>query len=101
MCFTSRDASTGIQHDLLDHYVTSPDLDLRSDFDQGLLMSTYICINSSRREEHDGVRFSHGFVCSEVIYEKNVLAKNNIWILLYGPLPLSLMSRNLSNSDGR
>ena len=65
----------------LDHHVTSPDLDLMSDFDQGLLTSTCICINASRREEHDGVRFSHSFVRSKVIHEKI------IWIFLYPSKP--------------
>ena len=42
MCFSHKDATTDMQHDLLGSHLTSHDLDLRSNFDINLLTSTCI-----------------------------------------------------------
>ena len=53
------------------HHVTSRDLDLRSDFDLGLLMSACTRFDVPRREKHDAAPiFLSFFFCWNVIQEK-------------------------------
>ena len=60
LCFPRRGASPDIQPDLLWPLrdLTWPELNLRSNFDLCLLISTCMCLNMSRREQHDGFPFS-------------------------------------------
>ena len=53
MCFSRRDASIDMQHNLSR---SRRDLDLRSDFDLDLSRSACMCFDASWQEEHDGVR---------------------------------------------
>ena len=53
LCFSHQDASIHVQYDLLG----SPrDLDLRSNSDLELSMSSYTCFDASGRGKHDGVK---------------------------------------------
>ena len=52
-CFSRRDASTDMQHDLSS---SRHDLDLKSNFDLDLSRSTCICFDAPWQEEHDSVR---------------------------------------------
>ena len=65
---------------LLADDVTSHDVDLRSNFDINLLMSTCIFFDVSCREEHDGARImSLAFFSSKVICENPFLHNNKLF----------------------
>ena len=67
-------ASTDKQHDL-------PVLLIRSNFQIGILGTTCICFDVSRREDYDGVsRFSLSFVVEKLLQKNVDLTKSNTFV---------------------
>ena len=64
-----------MQHDL---FRSGHDLDLRSNFQDDLLMSNYISFDASRQEKHDAGKINVVALLSQKLLQKNYFRKKRL-----------------------
>ena len=77
LCSGQRYGWTDMQHDL---FRSSHDLDLRSNFQDDLLMSNYISFDASRQEKHDAGKINVVALLSQQLLQKNYFRKKRLFL---------------------
>ena len=91
MCSGRPYESTDMQYDLS---LSGHDLDLRSNFQNDLLMSNYGLFDASQNEKYDSGKMNVVSLLSQKLLEKNLFRKKRLFLefLLYGAQTIDLRS---------